>query len=57
ALFLSEFVDNTPWVHLDIAWTALSDKESGYLVKGATGVGVRTLVKLALSLAEKGVRA
>ncbi|MCD6599783.1 MAG: leucyl aminopeptidase, partial [Dehalococcoidia bacterium] len=51
ALFLSEFVDNTPWVHLDIAWTALSDKESGYLVKGATGVGVRTLVKLASAMA------
>ena len=53
ALFLSEFVDNTPWVHLDIAYTALSAKESGYLVKGATGMGVRTLVELALALAAK----
>ena len=51
ALFLSEFVDNTPWVHIDIAGTSLSSKESGYVVKGATGVGVRTLVELALSLA------
>jgi leucyl aminopeptidase len=50
ALFLSEFVDNTPWVHIDIAGTSLSSKESGYLVKGATGVGVRTLVRLGLSL-------
>jgi len=49
ALFLAEFVDNTPWVHLDIAGTASSNKESGYTVKGATGVGVRTLVELALS--------
>jgi leucyl aminopeptidase len=49
ALFLSEFVDNTPWVHIDIAGTASSNKESGYTVKGATGVGVRTLVELALS--------
>jgi leucyl aminopeptidase len=49
ALFLAEFVDNTPWVHLDIAGPALSNKESGYIVKGATGVGVRTLVELALS--------
>ena len=49
ALFLAEFVGSTPWVHVDIAGTALSTKESGYMVKGATGVGVRTLVELALS--------
>jgi leucyl aminopeptidase len=49
ALFLAEFVDNTPWVHLDIAGPRLSHKESGYIVKGATGFGVRTLVGLALS--------
>jgi leucyl aminopeptidase len=51
ALFLAEFVDNTPWAHLDIAGTASSNKESGYTVKGATGVGVRTLVELALNSA------
>jgi leucyl aminopeptidase len=49
ALFLAEFAANTPWVHIDIAGPALSSKESGYMVKGATGVGVRTLVELALS--------
>jgi leucyl aminopeptidase len=48
ALFLTEFLDATPWVHLDIAGTASSSKGSGYSVKGATGVGVRTLVELAL---------
>jgi len=52
ALFLSEFVDNTTWVHIDIAGTAFSNKESGYIIKGATGVGVRTLVELALSEAK-----
>jgi leucyl aminopeptidase len=52
ALFLAEFVANIPWVHIDIAGTAFSVKESGYIVKGATGVGVRTLVELALSEAE-----
>jgi leucyl aminopeptidase len=51
ALFLAEFVDNTPWVHLDIAGPRLSNKENGYTVKGATGFGVRTLVELALSRA------
>lgn len=52
ALFLAEFAANTPWVHIDIAGTASSAKESGYIVKGATGVGVRTLVELALSEAK-----
>jgi leucyl aminopeptidase len=51
AKFLAEFVADTPWVHLDIAGTSESDKEKGYLVKGATGVPVRTLVNLVLSLA------
>jgi leucyl aminopeptidase len=52
ALFLAEFVDNTPWVHIDIAGPANSNKESGYIVKGATGIGVRTLVELASSEAK-----
>ena len=49
ALFLAEFVDNTPWVHMDIAGPRLSNKENGYIVKGATGFGVRTLIELALN--------
>lgn len=46
AVFLREFVGETPWVHLDIAGPSISPKERGYLIKGATGVGVRTLVEL-----------
>jgi leucyl aminopeptidase len=46
ALFLKEFVGDTPWVHLDIAGPSNSPKERGYLNKGATGVGARTLVEL-----------
>jgi len=53
AKFLAEFVDDTPWVHLDIAGTSMSDKEHGYQIKGATGVPVRTLVNLVVSLAQK----
>ncbi len=53
ALFIGEFAGDTPWVHLDIAGTSTSDKERNYLVKGATGVPVRTLVNLVLSLAKK----
>ncbi len=52
AQFLVEFVGDTPWVHLDIAGTSMSEKEKAYLVKGATGVPVRTLVNFVLSLAK-----
>jgi leucyl aminopeptidase len=52
AWFLGEFVDDTPWVHLDIAGTFMLDKDRGYQVKGATGIPVRTLINLVLSLAE-----
>ena len=52
AQFLAEFAGDIPWVHLDIAGTFLSEKERGYLVKGATGVMVRTLTNLVLSLSQ-----
>ena len=52
AQFLAEFAGDTPWVHLDIAGTNMTEKEKNYLVKGATGVPVRTLVNLVLSLAK-----
>jgi leucyl aminopeptidase len=53
AQFLSEFVNDIPWVHLDIAGTFYRDKERTYIPKGATGVAVRTLINLALALAQK----
>jgi leucyl aminopeptidase len=53
ALFVGEFAEKTPWVHLDIAGTALLDAPKGYYNKGATGVPTRTLVQLVLSLAKK----
>src|SRR5262249_36627879 len=45
AVFLKEFIGQTPWVHLDIAGTSQAMRERGYQSKGATGVGVRTLVE------------
>jgi leucyl aminopeptidase len=45
AALLSKFVQNYPWVHLDIASTAWSDKERPYTPKGATGIGVRLLTE------------
>jgi len=44
ALFLKQFIQETPWAHLDIAGTAWADKESGLNNPGATGFPVRTLV-------------
>lgn len=52
AHFLAGFAEDTPWVHLDIAATSQSETERPDQPKGATGVAVRTLVGLALSLAE-----
>lgn len=49
AQFLAEFVEETPWVHLDIAGTSRAEKDRTFLVKGATGVTVRTLVNLVLA--------
>jgi leucyl aminopeptidase len=43
-LFLQEFVDGRPWVHLDIAGPARADSDDGYLAKGSTGAAVRTLL-------------
>jgi leucyl aminopeptidase len=45
AAFLSNFVGDYPWVHMDIAGTAWTDKPLPYAPKGATGVGVRLLVQ------------
>jgi leucyl aminopeptidase len=45
ALFLQKFVKDTPWAHLDIAGPSHSPKEHGYVAKGGTGYGVRTLVE------------
>ena len=53
ALFVGEFAEKTPWVHLDIAGPALLDSAKGYYIKGATGVPTRTLITLVQHLAEK----
>ncbi len=51
ALIIGEFNDGAEWVHLDIAGTARARGTKGYTVKGATGVPVRTLVRLVSNLA------
>ena len=46
AIFLSKFVEKTPWVHLDIAGPASIEKEKPYIPRGGTGAGVRLLIQL-----------
>ncbi len=49
-MFLKEFVsDNVRWAHMDVAGTAFLDKPQHEFVKGATGVGVRTILNYLLS--------
>ena len=48
SLFLSEFVGDTPWAHLDIAGPMNSDADDGWLSRGGTGFGTRLLIQLAL---------
>jgi leucyl aminopeptidase len=54
AFLLKEFVEDTPWVHLDIAGVDTYERERGVFVKGSSGIPVRTLVHLALQMAEEG---
>jgi leucyl aminopeptidase len=46
AAYLSKFVGDTPWVHLDIAGTAWDFTEKSYIPKGPSGTGVRTFIQL-----------
>jgi len=49
AMFLAEFAGQGPWAHLDIAGTAWNEEATKYLPKGPTGVGVKTLARLAFA--------
>ena len=44
AVFLSEFVGDTPWAHLDIAGPMKVDGDDGWMQKGATAFGTRLLI-------------
>ena len=46
AMFLKEFAEDLAWVHMDIAGTAYSETDLGYIPKGPTGVPVGTFVEL-----------
>ncbi len=44
AMFLKEFADETPWLHLDIAACAWNDEQKPWLAKGPSGIAVRSIV-------------
>ncbi len=49
AIFLKEFVEDTPWLHLDIAGTAWMDENKSWIAKGPSGIGVRSLIEFVKS--------
>ncbi len=53
AMFLKEFVGDTPWIHLDIAGQAVVDEVRPSMAKGASGFGVRSIVGWVRSFAQE----
>ncbi len=47
AMFLKEFAEDTPWIHLDIAGTAWMEDSKPWIAKGPSGIAVRSLVEFA----------
>ena len=54
AMFLKEFVEETPWIHLDIAGTAWMEDNKAWIAKGPSGVAVRSLVEFVRDFAGDG---
>ncbi|MGC9988000.1 MAG: leucyl aminopeptidase [Terriglobales bacterium] len=45
AMFLKEFAEDTPWIHLDIAGTAWMEDSKPWIAKGPSGIALRSLVE------------
>src|SRR5579862_4909222 len=54
AMFLREFSEDTPWLHLDIAGTAWMDDNKAWIAKGPSGIAVRSLVEFVRDFASDG---
>ena len=54
AMFLKEFVDETPWIHLDIAGVAWMEENKSWIAKGPSGVAVRSLVEFVREFEKDG---
>jgi leucyl aminopeptidase len=53
AMFLKEFAEDTPWIHLDIAGTAWMEDSKPWIAKGPSGIAVRSLVEFAKEFGDK----
>jgi leucyl aminopeptidase len=51
AMFLKEFAEDTPWLHLDIAGTAWMEDNKPWIAKGPSGIAVRSLIQFAKEFA------
>ncbi|MGA2336004.1 MAG: leucyl aminopeptidase [Terriglobales bacterium] len=51
AMFLKEFAEDTPWIHLDIAGTAWMEENKPWIAKGPSGIALRSLVEFVKSYA------
>jgi leucyl aminopeptidase len=49
AMFLKEFAEDTPWIHLDIAGTAWMEEQKPWIAKGPSGIALRSLVEFVQS--------
>jgi len=55
AMFLKEFVADTPWLHLDIAGVAWMEENKSWIAKGPSGIAVRSLVEFVQQAARDGL--
>jgi len=51
AMFLKEFAEDTPWIHLDIAGTAWTEDQKPWIAKGPSGIALRSLIEFVKSFA------
>jgi leucyl aminopeptidase len=51
AMFLKEFAEETPWIHLDIAGTAWMEDQKPWIAKGPSGIALRSLIEFVKSFA------
>ncbi len=54
AMFLKEFAETTPWIHLDIAGVAWMEQDKSWIAKGPSGIAVRSLVEWVKDVAQNG---
>ena len=52
AMFLKEFVEDTPWIHLDIAGTAWTEESKSWIALGPSGIAVRSIVEFVKDMAQ-----